>query len=111
MELYRSFLNYYYKNRYPTLYMGRRGGAATMDEAFKEICKQLKKFKRIYDHNDFEKSWDDICEMLDISKDPRFNTNVSTDNFIDNIPQDFKDWHRDHARADFPRFRRYRPAF
>ena len=82
-------------------YMGRRGGAATMDEAFEEICKQLKKFKRIYNHNDFEKSWDDICEMLNISKEPRLNTNVSTDNFIDNIPQDFKDWHREKNKLDY----------
>lgn len=81
-------------------YMGRRGGAATMEQAFEEIIKQLKKFKRIYNHDRFEESWDEICDMLKISKEPRLNTNVSKRK-IDEVPEDFKKWHRQKNKLDY----------
>lgn len=82
-------------------YMGRRGGVATIEEAFEEVVTQLKKFKRIYRHEDFEDSWDEICDMLDISKEPRLNTNISTNNLIDSIPEDFKKYHRQKNQLDY----------
>lgn len=81
-------------------YMARRGGAATMEEAFEQICNQLKKFKRIYKHEDFEDSWDEICDMLDISKEPRLNSNISKPG-LDDIPEDFKQWHKQKNELDY----------
>lgn len=82
-------------------YMGKRGGAVTMQDAFDQIVAQLKKFKRIYKHEDFEQSWNDICSILNISTEPRLNSNVSQNNYVDSVPENFKQWHREKNKLDY----------
>lgn len=82
-------------------YMGKRGGAESLDHAVELVEQQLKKFKRIYKHEDFENSWDEICNILNISQEPRFNSNISKENNITHVSDEFKKYHKEKNQLDY----------
>lgn len=82
-------------------YMGKRGGAESLDHAVELVEQQLKKFKRIYKHEDFENSWDEICNILNISQEPRFNCNISKENNITHVSDEFKKYHKEKNQLDY----------
>lgn len=95
------YLTWFWKH-----YMGRTGGAKSIEDAYNQVCNALSNFKRIYDHNKFEDSWDEIANLLHISKEPRLNTNISKKSSL-NISQNFKKWHEENNEFDYEIYRKF----
>jgi len=80
-------------------YMGRTGGARSKDHALEQVLDCLDNMERVFLHQDFEQSWDWICSQLNISREPRLNTNTS--NTQPSVSQSFRTWHAKHNPYDY----------
>ena len=87
-------------------YIGRHD-SVSMEERYNAVKKVLKeKFYRVYDSDKFEDSWTDICDELNISCDPRLNSNQSDKDYqkiqkYSDLSEEFKKWHRSYNHFDY----------
>ena len=69
-------------------------------------------FKKVYTLENFEKSWNEIAELLNLDKEPRLNTNRSNKDYkkyIDkkDLSQEFVNWHKTHNTYDYELWREF----
>lgn len=59
-----------------TKYMNKRDLSISESDMYQLVRNVLStRFEKIYNNDDFENSWNEICEMLDLSPEPRLNAN------------------------------------
>jgi len=80
-------------------YMGRKGGANSKDHAFEQVLDTLDRMERVFLHSDFESSWEWIAQKINVSVEPRLNTNVSTSKH--NQDSRLSVWHKKHNPYDY----------
>ena len=63
-------------------------------------------FKKVYTLDNFEQSWNEIAELLNLDKEPRLNTNRSNKDYkkyIDrkDLSEEFIQWHKTYNSYDY----------
>ena len=87
-------------------YIGRHD-SVSMEERYKTVRQVLQeKFYRVYDSDRFEESWTEICNELNISVEPRLNSNQSDKDYekiqkYADLTDEFKTWHRSRNHYDY----------
>ena len=87
-------------------YIGRHDSVSIRDryETVRRVLKE--KVYRVYDSDRFEESWTEICDELEISAEPRLNSNQSDRDYekvqkYSDLTEEFKVWHRSYNQYDY----------
>ena len=81
--------------------------SVTMEHRYNHVRKILNtRFKKVYDSKKFEDSWTDIAKELDVSVEPRQNSNQADKDYnviqnYESLSEDFKHWHRSYNQYDY----------
>ena len=63
-------------------------------------------FQKVFCVKNFEQSWDEVADTLNVDKEPRLNTNMSNQDYKkyadkNNLSNEFISWHRSHNQFDY----------
>ena len=78
-----------------------------MKSKYQTVRQALKtNFKKVYTLDNFEQSWNEIAELLNLDKEPRLNTNRSNKDYkkyIDrkDLSEEFIQWHKTYNSYDY----------
>lgn len=86
-------------------YLGRND-SPSIEQKYQTVANYLRNHVTIYDNDDFESSWDLIAKDLNISVEPRLNSNEGGSDYVKHItrkdiPEDFVKWHRQYNQYDY----------
>jgi hypothetical protein len=78
----------------------------TIEQKYRRVVDELHKRATVFDNDSFEDSWDLICEELNISTEPRLNSNEGGSDYVKHIsrkdlPDSFVEWHREYNHYDY----------
>ena len=84
--------------------------SVTMEHRYNHVRKVLKEnFVKVFDSDKFEDSWIEIAKMLNVSVEPRQNSNVSVKDYkklvsYKELDDKFKAWHQSYNTYDYKLF-------
>ena len=81
-----------------------------MEHRYNHVRKVLKEnFVKVFNSDKFEDSWTEIAKMLNVSVEPRQNSNVSVKDYkklvsYKELDDKFKTWHQSYNTYDYQLF-------
>ena len=81
-----------------------------MEHRYNAVRDVLKtKVKKVYATENFDQDWKEIATMLDVSVEPRLQSNQADKDYhsvarFEDLSQDFKTWHRSRNQYDYRLF-------
>ena len=90
-------------------YLGRHD-SVDMEHRYNAVRDVLKtKVKKVYATENFDQDWKEIATMLDVSVEPRLQSNQADKDYhsvarFEDLSEDFKTWHRSRNQYDYRLF-------
>jgi hypothetical protein len=77
-----------------------------IEQKYRRVADELRRRVTVYDNDRFEQSWDEICKELDLSPEPRLNSNEGGSDYTIHVRREdltlrFVQWHRSHNHYDY----------
>ena len=85
----------------------------SIEKKYKIVQKALKeKFVKVYNSDKFEESWDEIAKELNVTPEPRLQSNRAGESYtrlikISNLSKDFLHWHQSYNNYDYLLFEEF----
>ena len=86
-------------------YLGRTD-FLSIEKKYNIVRSALKKFEKVYDSDKFENSWKEIAKELNVSVNPKLNSNRVKKDYkqkikFSDLTEDFKLWHQSYNSYDY----------
>ena len=86
-------------------YLGRKD-LVPIEIKYKIVKSALHNFEKVYDSNKFENSWKEIAKELNVSVNPRLDSNRVKKDYkqkikFSELSEDFKIWHKSYNKYDY----------
>ena len=86
-------------------YLGRKD-LVPIETKYKIVKSALHNFEKVYDSDKFENSWKEIAKELNVSVNPRLDSNRVKKDYkqkikFSELSEDFKFWHKNYNKYDY----------